>query len=136
MNIEEPYRAGMALGPGAYEVEVRAAGYETVRETVEHGTEATERRVVLAALPPQPFTVVTEPAGARIQIVNIEEPYRTGMALGPGAYEVEVSAAGYTSVRETIEHGTEGDRAAGSVSGPAAAAVHGGNGAGGGHGYR
>ena len=107
MNIEEPYRTGMALGPGAYEVEVRAAGYETVRETIEHGTEATERRVVLAALPPQPFTVVTEPAGARIQIVNIEEPYRTGMALGPGAYEVEVRAAGYETVRETVEHGTE-----------------------------
>ena len=107
VNIEEPYRAGMALGPGAYEVEVGAAGYETVRETVEHGTEATERRVVLAALPPQPFTVVTEPAGARIQIVNIEEPYRAGMALGPGAYEVEVGAAGYETVRETVEHGTE-----------------------------
>ena len=54
VNIEEPYQAGMALGPGAYEVEVRAAGYETVREMVRHGTEATEQRVVLAALPPQP----------------------------------------------------------------------------------
>ena len=107
MNIEEPYRAGMALGPGAYEVEVSAGGYETVRETIEHGTRATERRVVLAAIPPQPFTVVTEPGGARVRILNIEEPYRAGMALGPGAYEVEVSAAGYEGVRETIEHARE-----------------------------
>ena len=107
LNIEEPYQAGMALGPGQYEVEVSVAGYETVRETIRHGTEATERRVELAAIPPQPFTVVAEPRGARIQIVNIEEPYQAGMALGPGAYEVEVQAAGYETVRETVEHGTE-----------------------------
>ena len=54
VNIEEPYRAGMALGPGQYEVEVSAAGYTATRETIQHGTEATERRIVLAALPPQP----------------------------------------------------------------------------------
>ena len=107
VNIEEAYRAGMALEPGAYEVEVSAAGYAAVRETIQHGREATEQRIVLAALPPQPFTVVAEPSGARIQIVNIEEAYRAGMALGPGAYEVEVSAAGYTAVRETIQHGRE-----------------------------
>ena len=53
-NIEEPYRAGMTLGPGAYEVEVSATGYTSLRETIEHGTEATELRVVLAAVPPQP----------------------------------------------------------------------------------
>ena len=106
LNIEEPYRAGMALGPGAYEVEVSAAGHETVRETIQHGSEATERRMELAALPPQPFTVVVEPGNARVRIVNIREPYRAGMALGPGAYEVEVSAAGYEAVRETIRHGT------------------------------
>ena len=58
-------------------------------------------------IPPQPFTVVTEPSGARVRIMNIEEPYRAGMALGPGQYEVEVSAAGYTSVRETIRHARE-----------------------------
>ena len=97
----------MALGPGAYEVEVGAAGYETVRETIQHGSEATERRIELAALPPQPFTVVAEPPGARVRIVNIEEPYRAGMALGPGAYEVEVGAAGHETVRETIQHGSE-----------------------------
>ena len=60
---------------------------------------------MLAAIPPQPFTVLAEPSGARIRVLNIEEPYRAGMALGPGAYEVEVSAPGYTAARETIEHG-------------------------------
>ena len=107
VNIEERYQAGMALGPGEYEVEVSAAGYETVRETIQHGREATERRIALAEIGPQPFTVVTEPAGARVRIVNIEERYQAGMALGPGEYEVEVSAAGYETVRETIQHGRE-----------------------------
>ncbi len=106
LNIEEPYRAGMPLGPGEYEVEVSAAGHEAVRETIRHGTAATEQRIVLAALPPQPFTVVPEPSGARVRILNIEEPYRAGMPLGPGEYEVEVSATGYTATRETIRHGT------------------------------
>ena len=60
LNIEEPYRAGMALGPGQYEVEVSAGGYEAVRETIEHAREATERRVVLAAIPPQPSPLPQE----------------------------------------------------------------------------
>ena len=106
LNIEEPYQAGMPLGPGEYEVEVSAAGYTAVRETIRHGTAATEQRIVLAALPPQPFTVIAEPSGARVRILNIEEPYQAGMPLGPGEYEVEVSAAGYTAARETIRHGT------------------------------
>ena len=98
----------MPLGPGEYEVEVSAAGYAAaVRETIRHGSEATEQRIVLAAIPPQPFTVVSEPSGARVRILNIEEPYQAGMPLGPGEYEVEVSAAGYAAVRETIRHGSE-----------------------------
>ena len=53
----------------------------------------------------QPFTVIAEPRGARVQIVNFKEPYIAGMGLAPGEYEVEVSAAGYESVREKVQHG-------------------------------
>ena len=41
-------------------------------------------RLMTPSPEPQPFTVVAEPPGARIRIVNIEEPYQAGMALGPG----------------------------------------------------
>ena len=67
-------------------------------------------RPKLAATGPraQPFTVMTEPATARVRILNIEERYRTGMELPAGDYRVEVSAGGYDSVVETVRHGAEG----------------------------
>ena len=37
LNSDEPYWTGMRLAPGRYEVEVRAPGYQTRREEVEHG---------------------------------------------------------------------------------------------------
>ena len=39
-----------------------------------------------AASQPQPFTVIAEPRGARVRIVNIAEPYAAGMGLVPGEY--------------------------------------------------
>ena len=48
LNASERYAAGMALPAGEYQVEVSADGYRTVTETVVHGAEPTERRVVLA----------------------------------------------------------------------------------------
>ena len=126
VNIEEPYRAGMTLGPGEYEVEVSATGYTAARETIEHGSEATERRIVLAALPPQPFTVVKR---SRVQRTGPDREHRRAIPGGDGIraggqYEVEVSAAGYTeAVRETVRHGTRGDRAADRAGRPAAPAL-------------
>ena len=63
-------------------------------------------RVKLTSGEPQPFTVIAQPQGARVRVVNVEESYTAGMALAPGEYEVEVSAPGYETKRETIQHGT------------------------------
>lgn len=106
VNIEESYTAGMALALGEYEVEVSAPGYETKRETVQHGTGATERRIALVKIEPQPFTVITKPTGAQVRLLNTEEEYRPSMTLPVGRYEVEISAPGYETKRETIQHGT------------------------------
>ncbi len=53
-----------------------------------------------------PFTVIAAPTGARVRLLHTEEEYQPGMALGPGEYEVEVSAPGYETKRETVQHGT------------------------------
>ena len=53
----------------------------------------------------QPFTVETEPAGARVRIMNITDPYRPGMALPAGEYKVEASAAGYETKTAMAVHG-------------------------------
>jgi len=52
----------------------------------------------------QPFTVLVEPADARVQILNIGQPYRPGMELAAGPYQVEVSAPGHVTKTETVAH--------------------------------
>ncbi len=105
LGIEEIYRAGLELPVGRYQVEVRAAGYESQRVWVEHTASGESHRVVLVAAV-QPFTIVAEPAEARIRILNIPERYVAGMALPAGGYQVEVRADGYQTVTETVAHGT------------------------------
>ncbi len=103
-SIEESYRSGLALPVGAYQIEVRAEGYEAQRVWVEHTERGGSYRVALAAAR-QPFTIVAEPAEARVRIINSPERYAAGMGLPAGAYQVEVSATGYRTVTETVEHG-------------------------------
>ena len=51
-----------------------------------------------------PFTVETEPAGAQVRILNIEERYRPGMELPAGDYRVEASLDGHGTVVRTVRH--------------------------------
>ncbi len=105
LGVEESYQPGLELPVGRYQLEVQAEGYETQRVWVEHTASGEPPRVVLAVVR-QPFTIIAEPAEAGIRIMNIPERYAAGMALPAGEYEVEVSADGYTTVTETVEHGT------------------------------
>ena len=54
----------------------------------------------------RPFTVVVDPAGARVRILNIQPPYRAGMKLPAGEYRVEASASGYETEVEVVSHGS------------------------------
>ena len=104
LNIGPPYRAGMELAAGSYEVEASAPGYVTKTETVAHGSSPTVHRMALTR-PGQPFTIVAEPAAARIRLLDHAEPYRAGMPLPPGSYRVEASAEGYETAMEAVLHG-------------------------------
>ena len=55
-------------------------------------------------LGPHPFSVLAEPANARVQILDVDEPYRPGLPLPSGEYRVEVSADGYGTAVETVRH--------------------------------
>ena len=55
---------------------------------------------------PRSFRVETVPAGAVVALLNGGPLYEPGMRLEPGRYEVEVSAPGYATKREVVEHGT------------------------------
>ena len=58
--------------------------------------------------PEQPFTVLAEPDGARVRILNIEERYQPGMELPAGEYRVEASLEGHETIVEIVRHGSEG----------------------------
>ena len=60
----------------------------------------------LAELRQQSFTVVVQPSGARVRILNIGPRYSAGMKLPAGEYEVEASAEGYATKKETVTHGS------------------------------
>ncbi len=47
--------------------------------------------------------VRTEPADARIRILNIASRYSIGMELDAGSYNIEVSAKGYVTDKRTVE---------------------------------
>ena len=106
LNIGPPYRSGMELAAGMYEVDASAPGHVTKTETVAHGAVPTVHRMTLSPLR-QPFTVLVEPADARVRILNIGPPYRAGMELVAGSYEVEASAPGYEKATERVAHGAE-----------------------------
>ena len=59
----------------------------------------------LAELRQRSFTVVVQPSGARVRILNIGPRYRAGMKLPAGEYRVEASAQGYETQTETVTHG-------------------------------
>ena len=104
-GVAEAYRSGMALVPGDYQVRVSAPRYEAKEEMVRHGTAPTRHAVELAKVR-QPFTVEAVPALAQVRLMDGAESYRAGMLLPWGEYRVEVTAAGYRSKTETVQHGS------------------------------
>ena len=104
LNIGPPYRPGMELAAGSYEVEASAPGYVTKTETMTHGSSPTVHRMTLSR-PGQPFTIVAEPTAALVRLLDHAAPYRPGMLLPPGSYRVEASAEGYETATESVAHG-------------------------------
>lgn len=51
-----------------------------------------------------PLRIVPDPRGAKIVLLNVERPYEWGMSLQHGTYHVEVSAPGYRTARQWLEH--------------------------------
>lgn len=50
-----------------------------------------------------PFTVLPEPADARIRIMNINPRYEPGILLAEGEYDIEVARDGYFTYRQWID---------------------------------
>ena len=50
------------------------------------------------------FSIEPEPSMATVNLLNGLEEYRPGMLLAPGQYEIEVSAPGFVTRREWVNH--------------------------------
>ena len=104
----EPYRAGMRLPQGSYRVRVSREGYLASESAVEVSGE-TSLRVVLER-ETHAFTVVAEPSGAEVRLLDIAAGYRPGMALPAGTYRIRVSASGWEPRVVTVKHGRSAPR--------------------------
>ncbi len=102
------YRPGVALAPGAYTVEVSQPGYETKQVTARiNDGDVTLPVTLTKSVEPTQYrlTVRTDPAAARVRLVNSSFTYRPGVLLPPGSYVVEVTGRGYETKRETVRIG-------------------------------
>ena len=81
----------------------------TVRSFLERhpsGRYSGAARALLEQLEGAPFTIRTQPAEAQVRLLGHSEPYRAGMRLPAGEYEVEARAEGYTTATEIVAHGS------------------------------
>lgn len=83
---------------------VVAGGNGGKRQTVTVPAEPAEE------LPKGRLFVSSEPAGAKIRILNIGPVYREGMELAAGSYHIEVSAPGYRTDRQWLKLAAGEDR--------------------------
>lgn len=104
LDISDNYAPGMLLPPGDYRLKVSVRGYDDRSITVPHGREATNFRTDLARSR-YPFTVLTEPSGATVRVLNVAARYQPAMPLPPGDYRVEVAAEGFATKTLNLSHG-------------------------------
>lgn len=70
-----------------------------VQQPVEDNTALTEAAEVIA---PISLTVITNPADARVRIMNIAPVYQDAIELKEGKYDVEVSKPGFLTYRKWV----------------------------------
>ena len=104
-DIAPAYRPGIRLPEGQYRVIVARTGFRQATRILEVLGETREQ--VELAIDPQPFTVVTTPANALVQFLDLEDEYRDGILLNPGEYGIRVSALEYETLEEAVSHGVE-----------------------------
>ena len=107
----DPYRGGMLLPAGQYQVEVSAPGYVSEQFLIRHDSGPTARRIALApsaesaSAADRPLNLRVRPSNATVRFIATGEVYEQGAPLQPGQYELFVSASGYRSQTLTVTHG-------------------------------
>ena len=108
LNIKPPYKHGMSLPPGFYHFSVSREAYKTKQCWGEIVDEDLILDIPLEAMDPDnlfALTITTKPADARVRLLNTRIPYRPGVLLPPGPYQVEVAKRGYKKERVSVDLG-------------------------------
>ena len=110
LDVDEPFRQGMPLKLGRFQLEVTADGYEPRQMWVDLEAKG-EKRVDVQLKPLMAALFVsTEPKDANVKILNVDEPFRQGMALKLGRYHVQVSADGYETQKTWLDLDVAGEK--------------------------
>ena len=105
VDSQTAYQPGVALAPGDYEVEVTREGYVARKFPVRIVDGEVAVQVALQKTPPPSqyrLTVLADPPQATVRLLNSRTPYRAGVQLPPGDYQVEITLAGYETVRAPV----------------------------------
>jgi len=109
LNIDEPFRQGMAIKLGRYHVQVSADGYETQKIWLDLDTAGEKRAKVDLKSIVASLYVNTEPEKANVKLLNSDTPFRQGINLKLGRYYLEVSAEGYETQKKWVKLDSGGD---------------------------
>ena len=104
LNVGQPYRTGIRLPAGAYEIEVSHPGYVTRKASAKI---AENDVTLLINLEKARYALMidVDPPKSQIHLINprnVRKPYQSGMKLGAGVYQLEIACPGYRTERNTL----------------------------------
>lgn len=114
----------VAIGGGAYWLGQRGSGVPTEQaiapvvpaqpqrpspDSQANLPAQTPSKPVVAAPQVYPLVVETEPVGATVELLGVEESYQPGLELPVGRYQLEVQAEGYETQRVWVQHTERGE---------------------------
>ena len=104
LNVGQPYQPGIRLPAGVYDVEVSHPGYVT-RKVSARIAENDVTLLINLEKALYALTIDIEPPQSQIYLVNtlnLRRPYRPGMKLEAGVYQLEMACSGYRTQHSTI----------------------------------
>ncbi len=114
-NIDEPYKKGMRLKKGDYNIQISKDGYETKTGNINLSSNyilkvklkkmqeyKSSSALLSVAATSFILNIKTNPSDARVQIEGLLEDYHHGMKLDKGEYKIKVYKDGYVTKNGAI----------------------------------
>ena len=106
LDVNQPFRQGMELKPGKYQVQVSLQDYEKQDRWIELNANEEKRiNFELKKIVPKigRLFVETNPGNAAVRILDNQEKFNQGMGLKSGRYNLEASLDGYETQQQVVD---------------------------------